>query len=252
MSLTDAELAILAEANLGLIPGPEHGFWVTSDLLLHEAIERISAARVEEAIAGRDQAHPWWLRISGSKVVRPGGCGVCTTCSPGFFGMYLCAKCGNKRCPGASDCLAWECSGSNDPDQTPVERRRIFQVTYDSMSYADIQVARMAVAADQAAMALVANPPGVILRPFTPAEQAALDTADNQQQAAACNACPDGMHDACQTVWCKCCGGGTSGPLPHECDTGWFDRSICPEPCGVMHSYCTRCGDLQDPCAHEN
>lgn len=37
----------------------------------------------------------------------------------------------------------------------------------------------------------------------------------------------------------------------HQCDTGNFDRSLCPEPCGYMHSYCTTCGDRQDPCAHE-
>lgn len=37
----------------------------------------------------------------------------------------------------------------------------------------------------------------------------------------------------------------------HTCDTGDFDRNICPEPCGYMHSYCARCGVRQDPCAHE-
>lgn len=34
----------------------------------------------------------------------------------------------------------------------------------------------------------------------------------------------------------------------HNCDTGWFDRVICPEPCGTMHSYCSVCGELQDEC----
>lgn len=38
---------------------------------------------------------------------------------------------------------------------------------------------------------------------------------------------------------------------PHECDTGHFDRTICPEPCGYMHSYCATCGVRQDPCAHD-
>ena len=37
----------------------------------------------------------------------------------------------------------------------------------------------------------------------------------------------------------------------HRCDTGHFDRTICPEPCGVMHSYCATCGRRQDRCAHE-
>ncbi len=50
---------------------------------------------------------------------RMSGCGGCVRCNPGWFGMYLCATCGNKRCPAASDCLRWECSGSNDTDQGP-------------------------------------------------------------------------------------------------------------------------------------
>lgn len=37
----------------------------------------------------------------------------------------------------------------------------------------------------------------------------------------------------------------------HRCDTGHFDRTLCPEPCGYMHSYCTTCGERQDPCAHD-
>lgn len=37
----------------------------------------------------------------------------------------------------------------------------------------------------------------------------------------------------------------------HRCDTGFFDRVLCQPPCGVMHSYCTICHALQDPCAHE-
>ena len=37
----------------------------------------------------------------------------------------------------------------------------------------------------------------------------------------------------------------------HRCDTGHFDRSICPEPCGTMHSFCSTCGERQDACAHE-
>lgn len=38
----------------------------------------------------------------------------------------------------------------------------------------------------------------------------------------------------------------------HTCDTGNFDRSLCPEPCGLMHSYCDTCGVRQDACAHDD
>lgn len=37
----------------------------------------------------------------------------------------------------------------------------------------------------------------------------------------------------------------------HDCDTGHFDRTTCPEPCGRMHSFCSTCGERQDECAHE-
>lgn len=37
----------------------------------------------------------------------------------------------------------------------------------------------------------------------------------------------------------------------HRCDTGNFDRTLCPEPCGSMHSFCSTCGVRQDPCAHD-
>ncbi len=53
------------------------------------------------------------------------GCG-CYACgvpawelAPGFFmrtTMNLCARCGNKRCPGAADHRN-ECTGSNEPGQ---------------------------------------------------------------------------------------------------------------------------------------
>lgn len=39
--------------------------------------------------------------------------------------------------------------------------------------------------------------------------------------------------------------------VAHDCDTGIFDRCVCPPPCGAMHSYCGTCGARQDPCAHE-
>ena len=38
----------------------------------------------------------------------------------------------------------------------------------------------------------------------------------------------------------------------HECDTGIFDRTLCPEPCDTMHSFCATCGERQDPCAHDS
>lgn len=39
--------------------------------------------------------------------------------------------------------------------------------------------------------------------------------------------------------------------MTHVHDTGNFDRTICPEPCGAMHSYCAVCGKRQDPCAFD-
>jgi hypothetical protein len=35
----------------------------------------------------------------------------------------------------------------------------------------------------------------------------------------------------------------------HVCDTGEQDRTLCPEPCGTGHVYCTVCGERQDQCA---
>jgi hypothetical protein len=29
----------------------------------------------------------------------------------------------------------------------------------------------------------------------------------------------------------------------------WFDRTVCPEPCGAMHDRCTTCGETVNPCA---
>jgi hypothetical protein len=40
-------------------------------------------------------------------------------------------------------------------------------------------------------------------------------------------------------------------PTDHDCDTGDFDRTLCPEPCGAMHSYCSTCGRRMDPCDHQ-
>lgn len=46
-------------------------------------------------------------------------CGSCHHCAPqGLFAMrmILCVKCGNKRCPHATDCFN-ACTGSNEPNQ---------------------------------------------------------------------------------------------------------------------------------------
>lgn len=40
---------------------------------------------------------------------------------------------------------------------------------------------------------------------------------------------------------------GDSAACPHEEE--WFDRSICPEPCGSMHFYCVDCGQMIGDCA---
>jgi hypothetical protein len=32
----------------------------------------------------------------------------------------------------------------------------------------------------------------------------------------------------------------------------WFSRTLCSEPCGNMHTYCTECGACLDHCANEN
>jgi len=37
----------------------------------------------------------------------------------------------------------------------------------------------------------------------------------------------------------------------HRCDSGDFDRTIRPEPCGSMHFFCGTCGTRQDECAHD-
>ncbi|MDP9820508.1 hypothetical protein [Nocardioides massiliensis] len=32
----------------------------------------------------------------------------------------------------------------------------------------------------------------------------------------------------------------------------WFDRSICPEPCGSMHNVCVECSLIQGGCAWDS
>lgn len=42
-----------------------------------------------------------------------------------------------------------------------------------------------------------------------------------------------------------------SSALFCECEVSdhWFDRSICPEPCGSMHDVCIDCGRVKGYCA---
>lgn len=47
--------------------------------------------------------------------------------------------------------------------------------------------------------------------------------------------------------------GKTVDSTPTECvcdpePDHWFDRSICPEPCGSMHNICVDCGRVQGRC----
>lgn len=44
---------------------------------------------------------------------------------------------------------------------------------------------------------------------------------------------------------------GTDSEPDHVCDSGHFDRTVCPEPCGYMHSFCSICGRRADACAHD-
>lgn len=40
--------------------------------------------------------------------------------------------------------------------------------------------------------------------------------------------------------------------IGHKCfEDVWFDRSVCPAPCGAMHHRCTDCGRAQGHCAYE-
>lgn len=50
-------------------------------------------------------------------------------------------------------------------------------------------------------------------------------------------------------VWATITSDGQA-EVDHFCDSGDFDRSICPEPCNTMHSFCALCGQLMDHCAN--
>jgi predicted RNase H-like HicB family nuclease len=42
-----------------------------------------------------------------------------------------------------------------------------------------------------------------------------------------------------------------SAPCGHDRESNWFDRTLCAEPCGKMHTCCLECGAPLDGCAHE-
>ena len=47
----------------------------------------------------------------------------------------------------------------------------------------------------------------------------------------------------------------TPDPTPpcDHCGHGvWFDRTICPDPCGAMHERCINCGSAVSLCVHES
>jgi hypothetical protein len=51
------------------------------------------------------------------------------------------------------------------------------------------------------------------------------------------------LHDETCNGRCPHCGG--------DAGLNWFDRSICPDPCGYMHQRCQGCGHAQEDCAWE-
>ena len=63
-------------------------------------------------------------------MANPNHC-TCEHCQPSFYGMRLCNKCGNKRCPRAMNCNTI-CFGVNVPDQLVIERHpKLITITYD-------------------------------------------------------------------------------------------------------------------------
>jgi hypothetical protein len=83
--------------------------------------ERIvcSRAAVEEAIPGFLQAYDAIKQADDE--VEPCGCRRCQTNASGIndralYGYVVCSKCGNKRCPHATNHI-YECTDSNDSGQ---------------------------------------------------------------------------------------------------------------------------------------
>lgn len=37
-------------------------------------------------------------------------------------------------------------------------------------------------------------------------------------------------------------------PCGHDPEDNWFDRTLCPEPCGSMHTRCGECGRAHGRC----
>lgn len=95
---------------------PEDG--AVGDLAYPDEFASITAAmRSNTAILGKARERPeccrkYWGEADGYGVVIFGGCLLNPIGSP----MITCVKCGNKRCPKATDCDL-DCSGSNLPGQ---------------------------------------------------------------------------------------------------------------------------------------
>lgn len=109
--------AVLAE-HRAMVSGDIDGWHVICSCGYDE-LGTDSSAHVAEQIASRLAAATGAREADAA--ARAGGCGACAACDPpgAFVRMYVCATCGNKRCPASTDCLKWECSGSNDPNQGP-------------------------------------------------------------------------------------------------------------------------------------
>ena len=60
------------------------------------------------------------LRARAEDATEPKSCS-CRACNPDSRRMIVCATCGNKRCPHASN-HAYQCTWSNEPDQEPILR----------------------------------------------------------------------------------------------------------------------------------
>ena len=60
------------------------------------------------------------LRARAEDATEPKSCS-CRACNPDSRRMIVCATCGNKRCPHASN-HAFQCTWSNEPDQDPILR----------------------------------------------------------------------------------------------------------------------------------
>ena len=113
VAFTQHQADMLAAA--GLLVTPEHDAQVAARALREAAeaeYQRGGATlAVERLLARADRIE----RQEGDP--HAAGCGACWACVPDYPGMRVCATCGNKRCPHASD-HRHACTGSNDVGQT--------------------------------------------------------------------------------------------------------------------------------------